>query len=515
LYIDGCKVTEFKCFKVLKETNTKIFKGVICLFKKKFPIVLLIILMIFSSMVFFQSTAKTAGVNGWAQSNGTWYYYQNGTMVKNSWAQDSNGWCYLSADGAWVTNNWVKDSNGWCYLNANGYWDGKPAVATIPTTTNGNIKISYIDVGQADSILIQQGNSSMLIDAGNNADSNTVKNYISQQGITQLDYVIGTHPHEDHIGGLDYVINSFKIGKIYMPKATSTTQTFQDVLTAIKNKGMQITTPIPGDSFKLGDATCTILGPINSNSSDLNTYSIVIKVTFGSKSFLFTGDAQTSNEQDMINAGYNLSADVLKVGHHGSNTSTSQAFLDKVNPTYAVISVGKDNDYGHPSSTVLSRLQSKGISIYRTDMNGTIVCTSDGNSINFNCNPVAIPTTSTVKTGWISSGGNWYYYNVNGTIATGWITLQGKQYYLNSNGILAVNTTTPDGYVVGSDGAWTGQIANTSSGQTQNNSETVYITKTGTKYHKAGCRYLNESQTAISKSDAISKGYTSCSVCKP
>jgi len=151
------------------------------------------------------------------------------------------------------------------------------AGTTDNTTVSGQLKIHYIDVGQADSILIQQGSSSMLIDAGNNDDAQTVKKYISDQGISKLDYVIGTHPHEDHIGGLDYVINSFQIGKIYMPKVTSNMNTFEDVITAIKNKGMQIKTPIPGASFKLGDATCTILAPYSRSYDDLNNYSIVIK----------------------------------------------------------------------------------------------------------------------------------------------------------------------------------------------------------------------------------------------
>lgn len=154
-------------------------------------------------------------------------------------------------------------------VNQSNSTEAKIPVATPAadnTSVSGQLKIHYLNVGQADSILIQQGNSSMLIDAGNNADAQTVKNYISDQGITKLDYVVGTHPHEDHIGGLDYVINSFQIGKIYMPKVTSNTKTFEDVITAIKNKGMQITTPVPGDSFKLGDATCIILAPNKSSS---------------------------------------------------------------------------------------------------------------------------------------------------------------------------------------------------------------------------------------------------------
>ena len=249
---------------------------------------------------------------------------------------------------------------------------------------SGNLKIHYIDVGQADCILIEQGSSSMLIDAGNNEDADTVKNYISGQGITKLNYIVGTHPHEDHIGGLDYVINSFQIGKIFMPKATSNTKTFQDVVSAIKAKGMKATVPKALETFKVGDATATILAPKSSDYEDLNNNSIVIRLTFGNNSFMFTGDAEDISEKEMLSKGFDVSADVLKVGHHGSNSSTTQAFLDSVNPKYAVISVGKDNSYGHPHKSTMEKLKAKGIKVYRTDENGTIIATSDGENITFN-----------------------------------------------------------------------------------------------------------------------------------
>jgi competence protein ComEC len=252
---------------------------------------------------------------------------------------------------------------------------------------SGKLKVHFIDVGQADSILIEQDSKYMLIDAGNNADGKLVKNYLIEQGVKTLEYVIGTHPHEDHIGGLDYVINDFNINKIYLPKATSTTKTFQDVVVAIKNKGMKASIPKPGETFNLGLAKCTILAPNSSEYSSLNNNSVVIKLEFGSNSFLFTGDAEDISEKEILAKGFNVKADLLKVGHHGSRTSTTNEFLSKVNPKYAVISCAAENDYGHPHKETISKLKSKNIPIYRTDELGTIIATSDGKTITFNKKP--------------------------------------------------------------------------------------------------------------------------------
>ena len=247
------------------------------------------------------------------------------------------------------------------------------------------VKVSYIDVGQGDSILIQTPNGkNMLIDAGTNESSDKVTSYLKSLGITQLDIIAGTHPHEDHIGGIDAVINMFKVGKIYMPNVTITTQTFEDVITAIKNKGITVNTPTPGTTVDLDpDVKLEILAPNSATYDDLNNYSIVFKLTYGNKSFLFEGDAEALSENEMISKGYNLSADVLKVGHHGSNSSTSDAFLVAVSPKYAVISVGKGNTYGHPTQTTLDKLKKASVTVYRTDVNGTVVATCDGQNIIF------------------------------------------------------------------------------------------------------------------------------------
>lgn len=318
----------------------------------------------------------------------------------------------------------------------------------------------------------------MLIDAGNNADSITVVNYIKQQGISKLNYVIGTHPHEDHIGGMDVVINTFNIGTVYMPKVTNTTATFKDVITAITNKGLKITTPVPGSTFKLGYAVCTILAPNSGSYEDLNNYSIVLKVVYGSNKFLFEGDAEGISENEVLAKGFDISADVIKIGHHGSSSSSTQAYLNKVKPKYAVISVGKGNDYGHPAASTMERLQSMGITVYRTDETGTIICTSDGKNISFNSNPGLY--------GAGSGGGGSGSSDNSGNSGSG-----------GSNVVIVPPVSPGPG-----------------AGTTDNKEVTVYVTKTGSKYHRDGCRYLNKSKIPIGLSDA-KKSYGPCSVCNP
>jgi competence protein ComEC len=243
------------------------------------------------------------------------------------------------------------------------------------------LEVYYLDVGQGDSEILRVGNNTMLIDAGTNASTNTLISDIKKLGINKFDVVVGTHPHEDHIGGMDAVVNQFGIGKIYMPRVSANTKTFEDVLKAIQSKGLSITTPAPGDTFTMGSDTCTILAPNSLSYTDLNNYSIVIRVANGNNSFLFTGDAQAESEKEMLNKGYTLKSEVLKIGHHGSSSSTSPDFLKAVSPKYAVIEVGKDNDYGHPHQVTLDKLNSAGIKIYRTDLNGTVTISSDGSNI--------------------------------------------------------------------------------------------------------------------------------------
>lgn len=237
--------------------------------------------------------------------------------------------------------------------------------------------IDFFDVGQADSILIRNQDKTMLIDAGTNEMGNIVVEHLKEYGISKIDYLIGTHPHEDHIGGLDDVINNFDIGQVYMPQITTTTKTFEDVLNAIENKNLKITSPNKDDIIELGQANTKFMTIPILDRDNLNLSSLVIRLEFGNNSFLFMGDAEKENEQSIKWP----KTDVLKVGHHGSNTSSTKEFLNQVQPQYSIIMVGKDNSYKLPKEETINKLQECGSEIYRTDLNGDIQIISDGNNI--------------------------------------------------------------------------------------------------------------------------------------
>jgi len=246
-----------------------------------------------------------------------------------------------------------------------------------------NLKIHFIAVGQAECILIHIGGRTMLIDGGENNDSHRIVDYIHHLGIKKLDYVVSTHPHQDHAGGLDAAIRTFQVGQVLMPDVNHDTKTFQDVLTAIREKKLTVQKPVPGEEYALGKARFQILAPNGTDYRRLNDYSIVLKLTFGQNSFLFQGDAEAKSEEEILGKGFDIRADLLKVGHHGHKSSTTSAYLKKVQPRYAVISVGRKNEYGLPHDVVVKRLQSAGIKIYRTDRHGTIIASSDGKKITF------------------------------------------------------------------------------------------------------------------------------------
>ena len=243
--------------------------------------------------------------------------------------------------------------------------------------------VHYIDVGQGDSILIQVNNKNLLIDAGPNSDKKKLLNYLSALNLETLDYVIATHPHEDHIGNMDNVINDYNVLAFYSPKVQSTTKTFEKMVESLKSKNLKINVIKKGtDSIDLGENTkVTVFSPNKDSYEDLNNYSPVMKIEYGKTSFLFTGDAQKDVEKEILATNEDISADVLKVGHHGSSTSTTNDFLKKVNPSLGVISVGQDNSYNHPNDDTIKRLNENKVTVYRTDKDGTVVLSSDGSKI--------------------------------------------------------------------------------------------------------------------------------------
>ncbi len=254
-----------------------------------------------------------------------------------------------------------------------------------PPQDSGYLKVHYIDVGQADCALIECNGEFVLIDGGNVADSSLVVSYLQRQGVTELLAVICSHAHEDHVGGLPGVLAVFRTYHVYAPTRTYSSNCFDDFLHYTDQQELEVAIPEPGDYLSFGGATLSFLGPVQSYADPNNT-SLVVRIDYGETSFLFTGDMEVQAEDDMLDhwgEGYDWHVDVLKVGHHGSETSTGYRFLRAVMPAYGIISVGKDNSYGHPHELPLSRLEQAGVTLYRTDLLGTILATSDGSRIQF------------------------------------------------------------------------------------------------------------------------------------
>lgn len=272
----------------------------------------------------------------------------------------------------------------------------EPVQFAQPVNGEG-LTVHFIDVGQADCALLECDGQTMLIDGGNADDSSLVVSYLETQGISGLDYVVCTHAHEDHVGGLSGPLNTCTVGQVFAPVTEYDSKVFSNFVKYTEKQGLEVTVPEADDTWTLGEAQVSVLGP-REEYTDTNNTSIVLRVDYGETSFLFTGDMESTAEKDLVEAGCDLDATVLKVGHHGSSTSSSYVFLREVMPQYAVISCGKDNSYGHPHDEVMSRLYDAQVTVYRTDEQGTVVAFSDGESVSFETEKDSVPTMGREET---------------------------------------------------------------------------------------------------------------------
>jgi competence protein ComEC len=289
---------------------------------------------------------------------------------------------------------------------------------------NGNLTIHFIDVGQGDSILIDHGEDTMLIDSGEIGKGDEVASYIKGDGITSLDYVVATHPHSDHIGGMSVILNDFPIGHFIDSGYAYTSKTYEDMLTTIDKKNIPFTTPKRGNKIDFSSGIdVQVLNPGKSYfTDDLNQNSIVLKVTDGNVSFLLMGDVGIEAENEIMKDGYDVNADVLKVGHHGSRTSSGASFISAVSPAISVIEVGAENNYSHPHKETLDRLE-KVSKVYRTDQDGTITITTDGSAYSVTTQKNESMTLS--STGSTVTGSTVYVSNLN--LKDEWVKISNKE----------------------------------------------------------------------------------------
>ncbi len=261
----------------------------------------------------------------------------------------------------------------------------QPSTPPVSGSSVQECRVHFIDVGQGDCELVECGGKYMLIDAGENGHETEVLNYLHVLGVKKLDYVVASHQHSDHIGGLSEVLEEFDAENIIMPRLTKTqtptNSTYKAFLNAVKESGAKVIEAKANASYQLGGASFCVLGPVTDDAEDINNMSAVIRLDFGKNSFLFTGDAETEEELEILNNNASVDCDVLKVGHHGSGTSSSKKFLEAVTPDICVISCGEGNDYGHPHDNAVKRLKKQTDEIYRTDICGDIVVSSDGKEL--------------------------------------------------------------------------------------------------------------------------------------
>ncbi len=257
-------------------------------------------------------------------------------------------------------------------------------------SVDGSLIVHMIDVGQGDGFLLVQDGRTALVDCGTASAGEDIVKYLQDLGISSIDYVFGTHPHDDHMGGMYEVITNFDIGKVIIPEINNvevTSNWYLKLMKELKDGGYQVEHPEVGTVYDLGEALIKVIGPIQEPTSNKNNYSIVLKVSFGEMDMIMTGDAEKTVEKDILEAGEDLEAEILKVGHHGSDTSTSEEFLEAINPDYALISAEVGNKYKHPIISVMEELKERDILVYRTDESGTVIVTITADNISFSCTP--------------------------------------------------------------------------------------------------------------------------------
>lgn len=341
------------------------------------------------------------------------------------------------------------------------------------------MKVHFIDVGQGDATLIQSGDAAMLIDAGDDTKGTLLQNYLQKQGVTKLDYLILTHPDADHIGGAPVIVTKFEVDRVFMSNFEKDNKTYRKLIQALDDKRLSFETPAVGSRYRLGGAEVTILAPVK-EYEDPNNASIALIVYNGENSFLFTGDAEEEAENDLLTQNTSVRADVYQAGHHGSRTSSSIAFMQAVNPAYAVISCKEGNSYGHPHAQTMNRFRERGMKVFRTDEQGSIIAVSDGSEITWNCAPSE----------------SW---QAGEPVDSAAIEEQAEKQQSN----------TPEN----------GNTTAATIEQKPDNTELTYVLNVRTmKFHRPDCSSLpttNRSDSSLGRETIMAQGYEPCKRCNP